>query len=1107
MKKTFFSLLITFSCIVSCSTASKNDQLLLQRIDDSGIDFENTIVSNEKVNLLNFQYCYNGGGVGIGDFNKDGYPDIYFSGNQVSGELYLNKGNFKFKKVTRVAGLETKGWLTGVSIVDINSDGWEDIYLNVGGADCKNNCNNLLYVNQGIDQNGIPQFIEMAKEFGLDEGGYSQQTVFFDYDKDGDLDAYILTNGDVKFDKNSPMPKHYFPEELQDVFLENVFNDSLQHTYFVDRSTAVGIVKKGFGLGLGIHDFNNDGLIDIYAGNDFISNDLLYINTVNKEGDNIFNDKAASYLKHQTFNAMGLDLADLNHDDIPEIMVLDMLPENYKRQKEMLGSMNYDKYELTLSNGYTAQFMHNTLQVSQGKDLNGNLVFSEQGFMLNVAKTDWSWAPLFADFDIDGDLDLYITNGYGKDITNLDFINYSNQNNVFGTAETRYEELSRLVDKLEPVKLKNYYFENKGGTQFEKSNVFFSEESLSNGAAYADLDLDGDLDMVVNNINQKAFILQNTSERLNRNYLKVKLLGEKNNPHAIGAKITLWEKGKKQSHFQSRVKGYLSSVEPGVVFGIQETIVDSIIVRWPSGNVSRYESVEGNKTVSFKKEKSIPLKVSNRMNSVFVNRNDLIPYQHLENKTNDYSKQPLLSTQHSKLGPALATASLGDSNKNYLFIGGSHGQKSQIWKQKSNNEFVLIDELESEFEDTDAVFYDIDNDSDLDLIVGSGGNQYPLGNSLYQDRVYLNEKETFLRTSIQPSLLENTSCIRVTDFNKDGNPDFFFGSNIVPLNYPKTPKQGLFSFENNSFNPILVQDIENIGMVKDALWVDYNNDGWEDLVIVGDWMEITLFKNENGNLEKDSVKFMDEANSAISTHGWWKTIVNGDFDQDGDQDFVVGNKGLNNFINPTNAEPIYIYTKDFDDNGKVDPIMAGYILNGETKDLYPLQSRDDIMRQLPKLKKKYPSYKDFSEANFTSLLGIKQLNSCTLKATMGHSIFVENLGDGQFRVKALPGDAQQAPINDILVDDINGDKILDLILVGNDYYAEATYGRQDAFNGLLLEGSLSHGFQVQSLTKSGLYIPYQSNNIISMKKDKILTIVAGQNNNRLQLFQNNLKDE
>ena len=1097
------SLLILVSCLVSCTKSSRINSFLLQKVEDSGITFKNTIVPTKEVNLLDFQYCYNGGGIGIGDFNKDGYPDIYFTGNQVSGELYLNKGDFKFENITRSAQLETTQWLTGVSIVDINADGWEDIYLNVGGANCKNNCTNLLFVNQGTNKDGIPQFVEMAREFGLDESGYSQQTVFFDYDKDGDLDAYILTNGNVRFDKNSPMPKHYFPKELQDVFLENIYNDSLKHAHFVNRTEEVGIVKKGFGLGLGIYDFNDDGLIDIYAGNDFITNDLLYINSRNKKGQHEFYDKAATYLKHQTFNSMGLDLADLNQDNIPEIMVLDMLPENYKRQKEMLGSMNYDKYELAINNDYSPQFMHNTLQVSQGKRPNGDLIFSEQGFMLNVAKTDWSWAPLFADFDLDGDLDLYVTNGYAKDITNLDFIKYSNQNNMFGTEQTRYEELRRLVGQLEPVKLENFYFENNGGTQFEKSNAFYAEESLSNGAAYSDLDLDGDLDMVINNINQEAFIFQNTSERLNRNYLKVKLQGEKNNPQAIGAKITLWEKGIKQSHFQSRIKGYLSSVEDGAFFGIQTAFIDSVIVRWPSGNVSKYDSIEGNKTIFFREEKTIPSRVANGQNPFFVSRNDLLPYQHIENKTNDYLKQPLLETQHSKLGPSLASAPLKNNKEHYLFIGGSHGQKSQIWKQDKNNDFVLIDELDAEFEDTDAVFYDIDNDSDLDLIVGSGGNQYPYGNKLYQDRVYVNEKENFSRASFQPTILENTSCIRITDFNKDGHPDFFFGSNIVPLNYPNTPKQGLFSLENNSFKPITMEELENIGMVKDALWVDYNNDGWEDLVIVGDWMEITFFKNQNGKLEKDTVNFIDGANSTISTHGWWKTIVKGDFDKDGDQDFVAGNKGMNNFINPSQKEPVYIYTQDFDNNGKVDPIVAGYILRGDKKDLYPLQSRDDIVRQLPKLKKEYPSYNDFSQATFSSLIQLDQLESNTLKATISKSVFIENLGKGQFRINALPEAAQQAPINDILVDDFNGDDILDLVLVGNDFYSEATYGRLDAFNGLVLQGTLNKGFEPLSLTESGFYTPYQSNNIVAIKQNKTWTVVVGQNNNKLQLYQHN----
>ncbi|MGC6479206.1 MAG: VCBS repeat-containing protein [Flavobacteriaceae bacterium] len=1074
----------------------------MKMVKDSGINFNNRITTNETVNLLNFQYCYNGGGVGIGDFNNDGLPDVYLSGNQVSGRLYLNLSAFKFKDITESSNLNTDAWLNGVTVVDINSDGWEDLYLNVGGADCNNDCKNLLFVNQGLDDDGIPYFEEQAKAYGLDEGGYSQQTVFFDYDNDGDLDAYILTNGNVRFDKNSPMPKRYFPNELRDIFLENNFNDSLNHVFFTDRTKQSGILQKGFGLGLGIHDFDNNGLIDIYTGNDFITNDILYMNYRNEDGSFSFKDQASKYLKHQTFNSMGLDIADLNQDNIPEIMVLDMLPEDYKRQKEMLGSMNYDKFELALKNDYIPQYMHNTLQLSQGAKPNGDLVFSEVSFQTNVAKTDWSWAPLFADYDLDGDLDLYITNGYGKDITNLDFINYSKQNNVFGTQETRNAQLKKLIDELEAVELANYYFESKGGTRFEKKDLFPAQKSLSNGAAYADLDLDGDLDMIVNNINQEAFVFENTIEQTKPNFLKVKLQGTKQNPFAIGAKITLWNQGVKQSHFQSRIRGYLSSVELGAFFGIKTPTIDSLEIIWPDGKTNRFFKVEGNRTLTLNIEKSLSKQAHDSIKTLLENKSELLPYVHLENKSNDYLKQPLLNTQHSKFGPALATGTSTKGGKNLLFIGGSHGEKSQIWEQNKKGTFTLIDQLEGEaYEDTDAVFVDLDNDNDLDLIVTSGGNQYPKGHELYQNRIYWNENNTFLKSPIQMDLLQNNSCIRISDFNKDGHPDFFFGSNIVPLNYPSIPKQSLVSWVDNKFVSLKVEGLEEIGMVKDAIWVDYNNDDWQDLVIVGDWMEISFFKNENGNLSRDTAQILDQEGNTLLTHGWWNSIASGDFDHDGDQDFIIGNKGLNNFTNPTQEEPIYIFTEDYDTNGSIDPIMAAYAKRENTKALYPLQSRDDIMRQLPKLKKDFQSYNDFSKADFISLLNIDELDKKTLKVTTSASVIIENIGENKFKLIQLPEACQVAPINDILIQDFNGDQNLDVYLVGNDYTAEAIYGRYDAFYGLLLEGTPSMSFKTLSLAQSGFYVPYQSNTIVALKNNSQSTIVVGQNNNKLQLFE------
>lgn len=1090
--------LLIFSC--NSLTLDANRPLLLQ-LKHTGIDFVNTITTNDTINLLNFQYCYNGGGIGVGDFNNDGLQDVYFTGNQVSSKLYINQGKLTFQDITQQAQVETHQWVTGVSIVDINADGWEDIYLNVGGANCNDSCQNLLFINQGLNEEGFPYFIEKAKSYGLNQSSYSQQTVFFDADRDGDLDAYILSNGNIRFDKNSPMPKRYFPSELTDVLLENNTIDSLDHPYFSDISLEKGITKKGFGLGLGIHDFDNNGWVDIYVGNDFITNDILYMNLPKKKGTNYFTDKAPDYLKHQTFNAMGVDLADLTQDGIPEILVLDMLPENYRRQKEMLGSMNYDKYLLAVSNDYTPQFMRNTLQVSDGRTPQGDLIYSEQGFQLNIAKTDWSWAPLFADFDSDGDLDLYVTNGYGKDITNLDFINYSKQNNVFGTDETRFEALRKLIDELEPVYLKNYYFENTEGIGFTPKKGF-SNISLSNGAAYADFDNDGDLDLMVNNINQEAFVFENTLTPNKHNFVKIQLQGESNNPKAIGAKVILWSDGKSQSHFQSRIKGYLSSVDPQPFFGLSSPKADSLWVRWPSGEWSTLKNIRLNSTIVIRKDS---LKILHKRQSPspmlkIVDKG--INKPHKENKSIDFLKQPLLATQHSKFGPALAATPDDKTSQRLLFVGSSHGEKSRIWKQNEKGIFSVLQELTPYHEDTAAIFSDLDNDGDFDLIVGSGGNQFAKGDSLYRDRIYFQTSKGFIESNIHNGLFENTSCIRVSDFDRDGNPDFFFGSNIVPQQYPKRPKQGLFSWENNNLKDKTPEALANIGMVKDAIWIDYDMDGWEDLVVVGDWMKISFFKNNKGRLQQDSPLIMDDQNRSFPTFGWWNTIAVGDFDRDGDPDFIIGNQGTNNFINPSPNEPVYIFTKDFDNNGSVDPIMGAYAYRDDEKGLYPLQSRDDILRQLPILKKKYTSYKEFANTDFINLLSIEDLDQQTLKVTTSQSVFLENLGGKQFIIKPLDISCQQAPINDILVSDIDEDGHLDILLAGNDFYAETLYGRYDAFNGKLLKGDGMGKFKPISTTQSGFYIPNHTNQLLELKNKTETIFLAGQNNDSLLAFKN-----
>ncbi|MFD2588498.1 VCBS repeat-containing protein [Croceitalea marina] len=1109
-KLAFYSVIVfLFSC------ENKQETRLFEYADTelTNIDFSNTITINEKINVIDFQYCYNGGGVGIGDFNSDGLPDIVFTGNQVNSRIYLNKGDLKFFDTTEESNFKTKGWITGVSIIDINVDGLDDIYLNVGGANCDGNCNNLLFINQGVNENGIPEFVENAKAYGLDDAEYSQQTVFFDYDLDGDLDAYIVRNGNVQFDKNSPIPKRYFPNHLSDVLLRNDDSETVGHPIFKEVSEKLGKVEKGFGLGVGINDFNNDGLIDVYVANDFITNDLLYINSkISDTTGAYFKESSSELLAHQTYNGMGVDIADINNDSHPDIIVLDMLPKNYNRLKTMIGSTNYDKYELSLKNGYSPQYMRNTLQINNGLSDGGPLKFSEVSFAAKLAQTDWSWAPLLVDLDADGDKDIFITNGYGLDITNLDFINYTNQANVFGTPESRDKRIKELVKNQKSVKLQNYFFENDGNVNFNDVSTSWSIKrlSLSNGAAYSDLDLDGDLDLIVNNINEKAFILKNTaSSRENYNYLKIKLLGPEQNKDAIGAKVSVWSQGELQTHFQSIIRGYLSSVDPTVFFGLKNNRIDSLEVKWPTGEITRRTGLMPNQTLVLD---IVDATIENFEDSTdetyFVDNTDTFVFKHQENSSNDYRSQQLLLTQYSKEGPCFASGNSDDEDGDELFVGGSKGEPGTVWSLNEQNVYVLTQKLDSIYEDTAAAFFDYDSDGDLDLYVGSGGNEFDAEAPEYQDRLYENvgSKGFKLTEEKLPLNTSATSCIKPFDFDKDGDIDLFVGSNIVPGNYPVAPKNSFLSNENGSFSDVKVEGLADIGMVRDAVWTDIDNDGWTDLVLTGDWMPITIFKNDSGVLKKWNIEIQSENNETIVSNGWWYSIAKGDFDNDGDIDFLIGNQGLNNFVNPSQEYPIYIYNRDYDKNGSIDPLVAVYYDTGQGKKLKPLQSRDDVMKQLTLLKDRYQSYQQFAEVDFKTLLNIEALNEVSLTASVFESAYLENIGDGKFKHISLPFECQLAPLKSIMVKDFDGDGNLDALLAGNDFYSESNFGRYDALNGIFLKGRGNGSFKPVPVDESGFYAPGHTSQIVEIKdRENNSLFLVGQNNESVRVFEWNKK--
>lgn len=1072
----------------------------------SQITFENTITENDTINAINFQYCYNGGGVGIGDFNNDGLSDIVFTGNQVASAIYLNTGNMKFRDITIPSGVVTDRWATGVSIVDINTDGYDDIYINVGGAHCNNDCPNLLYINKGLTKEGIPTFEESAKAYGLDDAHYSQQTLFFDYDSDHDLDAYIVRNGNTRYGRNNPIPKDKFPDHLQDVLLENTTKEGTSHPIFEDVSEEKGITHKGFGLGIAITDYNNDLLPDIYITNDFITNDVLYINQ-GSGAEYAFAKADTDILTTQTYNAMGVDIADINNDALPDIAVVDMLPNDYERQKKMLGFNNYDKFLLSQRNGYTPQYVQNTLQIHNGIHQGTSLPASEVGYKAGIAKTDWSWAPLIADYDGDGQKDLYITNGYVKDITDLDFINYSGQNNVFGTPEARTKKLQTLVNDLPGIHLPNFMFKNTGDSSFEdvSEQWIAPENSFSNGAAYADLDGDGDLDIIINNINAPAFILENHVDQKAMDYVRIQLKDAPKNKAAVGAKVTIWQQGASQTHYQSVVKGYLSSVESTIYFGIKAAPIDSVEVIWPDGKSYTTNEVSANSvtvltyqdTATKKASKNIPL-------TILQKREHILSYKHSENPANDFIQQSLVPLQFNANGPVIIAGNIDGVLGDELFIGGNSKIPSQVLKENNQGTYEVIQTFTQNSDVTSALFVDIDQDNDLDLFIGYGGTDA----RDQQDELLLNTgngdfvvpKEVRL-----PTMNMNTTSVTKTDYDQDGDDDLFVSGGVLAGSYPLGMESYLLENKNKKYH--IVDTVSNTdGFLKSSTWADITTDGTKELITIGHWNGVTAYTTKEHQLEEIPLQFKNENGASVSMQGWWNTIETADIDNDGDIDILLGNQGTNGFIQPNQEQPVYVYAKDFDANGSIDPVLAQYFTQAQTSTLKPIHTRDDIFKQIVSLKKRYGTYSEFAKVDFKTLLHIQDIDNDTFHATTFESVYAENIGNNTFIVHVLPQECQRAPIQDILIQDIDQDGYKDVLLVGNDYTAESNYGRHDALIGVFLKGS-DKGFTVLKNQESGFIVPKQSNYMTTaMSKEKQVRIIATQNNEEAYVFEINQGD-
>ncbi|AYN68328.1 RNA-binding protein [Euzebyella marina] len=1056
----FFSVLLFLG---SCSKGDKSKMFTLLPESKTNIKFKNILQETEEFNILTYGYIYNGGGVSVGDINNDGLQDIYFTGSMVGSHLYLNKGNLEFEEIAKEAGVFAEGlWNTGTTMVDINSDGLLDIYVCRSAAHDDFKRKNLLFIN-----NGDLTFTEKAAEYGIDDPGYSTQGAFFDYDKDGDLDLYVVNHSvqeyasfrnistNLKSKRNPYYEDHFYINENGNFLISN---------------DKVGLISNvlGFGLGVAVSDVNNDTWPDLYITNDFNEQDYLYIN--NQDGT--FTESLEKFIGHTSHFSMGSDIADINNDGYPEIMTLDMLPEGNFRQKMVSGPDNYDKFQFLVKSGFYHQSMRNMMHLNN----QGNS-FSEIGQLSGIHSTDWSWAPLWVDLDNDGLKDLFITNGVKRDYTNMDFMNYAVQQkmeeNKVGAEMAINDLLKHIPSSIE----ENYTYKNNGNLSFSKMNEAWGldQKTLSNGAAYADLDNDGDFDLIVNNTDERAFIYRNNSESHDsNNYLKLLLKGDNKNTFGIGSKveIKIGERKLVQEFMPSR--GFQSSIDYNLIFGLgNDSIVDELTVTWPDKRVESIKKIKSNQTLLLEQKNANQINYNapepKRKFLVDLDRDSLINFKHQENNFIDFKNEQLLPHKLSVEGPALAVGDINNDGFDDVFIGGAKGQSGSLYIQTKNGRFSQRDLPSSEmFEDTDALFFDADNDKDLDLYVVSGGHEQQVGSSELQDRLYINDGNGYFKiieTNL-PKITTNGSCVKAADYDNDGDLDLFIGGRSIPGKYPNSPKSYLLQNDGlGKFQDVTEKSFKNlaeIGMVTDAMWTDFNGDQVIDLIVVGEYMPIELFEN-NGKEFRDVT-----ANSGLQdSEGWWNAIEQADFDNDGDMDYIVGNFGLNSQLKASPEQPVKLYSKDFDGNGSLDPILTSYLM-GES---YPVFSKDDLVGQLSGLKNKYINYSDYADQKITDIFNAQQLSDAKVLAAKNFATsYVENLGNGQFKITSLPVQAQFAPIYGILINDFNSDGNLDVLLAGNFYGTRVKYGRYDADKGTLLLGDGSGNFRTTNSSESGLNI-------------------------------------
>ena len=1113
--KSKFSLYLSLLILLGCS--HKRDPLLDNVIETkakkvaktffnfkkishkkSNLNFKNTLKHDLKTksNLFDYDFFYNGGGVGIVDINNDGLKDVFFCGNQVDNKLFLNKGNLVFENITTTANInQNKNWSNGVTIADVNNDGWMDIYVTQGGPNKLNERQNLLYINQKNNT-----FKEEATKYGLADTGISTQATFFDYDKDGDLDCIVANENDyygldpITFYKTLKNKKR-----LQQSSSHLYKNDNGK---FIDVTAEAGLLKPTFGLGLCVSDINNDGWLDIYIANDYYVPDALYLNNKNST----FTDQIKETTKQVSFYGMGVDIEDINNDNLNDIFVLDMASADHIRSKTLMASMNVEKHNLLVNTlDLQHQYMFNSLQLNIG-----NSKFHNIAQVTGLSKTDWSWAGLIFDANNNENNDIYVTNGYRRYALDNDIRNQiSNIKRKYkGNVPLKIKE--NIYNNLPSEKLTNLLFSNKGNLTFinSTSDSGISEPSFSNGAAYADLDNDGDLDIVVNNIDDQAFLFKNLSTENNiGNYLKVETKGKLSEDFA---KVTLIYAGKTRTKESKRVRGYLSSVDKTLHFGLSESkIIDTVRVVWTSGKFEEKYSVKANSILTFNEvdannSREVHQKIKK---TLFKKNNTILNFSHKENKFNDFEKEILLPYKQSTLGPTIAKGDVNNDGKEDIFIGGAKNQSAAIYLQndtsfdKTNNSIFKID---AHHEDMEALFIDIDNDNDIDLYVVSGGSEFLERSESLKDRIYLNDGQgnfTKKETSEIKDYTISGKTVSKIDFDNDGDYDIIVGNRIKPQKYPLHEPSIIYENINGIFKNStakIAPNFENFGIVNKVITTDFNNDGWQDFIAVGEWTHIGVFLNDKGTF-----KDISSSSKLDAEKGWWSSITETDVNNDGLKDYVIGNIGLNIKFKATNDKPLKIYADDFDNNGTHDVVLS-YQYEGK---YVPLRGKECSTQQMPFISKKIKSYYEFANASLEDIYGENINASYNREVNEFKSILLLNKGNNRFKKIVLPNMAQTMPILDGATFDFNNDGFEDLIVVGNMYNTEVETPRLDNPYGLILLSNKKDNYTILSPENTGLYFNGNTKSVelIHHKKlNKTLALIAV-NNGDTEVFELNDK--